>query len=133
MVSEADKYTPQSAKLTGEYLFGGLLLFGLVIFCLLISTDCYLNSVTCEVSVAAFVVALGVAIVVAWWRDRVASEKGEDMLKQIAAPIVMGFFYGCVVLYGVLSLIIVLTARDLVQSPSRIYAAGRGRGCRGDG
>jgi high-affinity Fe2+/Pb2+ permease len=92
MVSEADKYTPQSAKLAGEYLFGGLLLFGLVIFCLLISTDCYLNSVTCEVSVAAFVVALGVAIVVVWWRDRVASEKGEDMLKQIAAPIVMGFF-----------------------------------------
>jgi hypothetical protein len=60
------------------------------------------------------VVALGVAFVVVWRRDRVAPEKGEDMLNQIAAPFVIGFFYACMVLYGILSLILFLTARDLV-------------------
>jgi hypothetical protein len=67
---------------------------------------------------------------VEWRRDRAASGNGEDRLNQIAAPIVTGFLYGCVVLYGILSLILFLTARKLVQSPSNVYAAGRGRGCR---
>jgi hypothetical protein len=131
MDNETVQYTPKSARLAGEYLFGGLVSFGILVFSLLISGDCYFNAVTLGVSIAAVVASLVLLIVAVSWGQRLALRDGVPAGKTAATPYVLLAMYSPIIVYATLSLLVFLTSREPVQVSTRIYAGGgSGRGCR---
>lgn len=127
---DRSQYTPKSARLAGEYLFGGLISFGVLIFSLLVSSECYFNAVTYEVSIAGSVVSVVLLFAAIWWSKRIAERDAALPGKTAAAPYVLLALYGPIITYAILSLLVFLTSREPVQVPSRISAVGSGRGCR---
>ncbi len=53
MASENDNYTPPYARLGAAYPFGGLLVFGIGISTLLVSSDTYFNATTYTIAISA--------------------------------------------------------------------------------
>ena len=70
MDNDTAQYTAESARLAGEYLFGGLISFGILIFSLLVSSDCYFNAATYGLLIALMVISLSLLIAVICWSKR---------------------------------------------------------------
>jgi hypothetical protein len=130
MDNDTAQYTPKSARLAGEYLLGGLVSFGILVFSLLISSDCYFNAVTLGVSIAAVVASLFLLTAVISWSKRLALRDGALPGKTAAARYVLLAMYSPIIVYAILSLLVFLTSREPVQVSTRINASGSGRGCR---
>jgi hypothetical protein len=130
MDNDTAQYTPKSASLAGQYLLGGLVSFGIFIFSLLVSSDCYFNAVIFGVSIGAVAVSLFVLIALISWSKRIALRDGVLPGKTAAAPYVLLAMYAPFIVYAILSLLVFLTSREPVQVTTRIYASGSGRGCK---
>lgn len=130
MDNDTAQYTAKSARLAGEYLFGGLVSFGILVFSLLLSSDCYFNSITLGVSIAAVMVSIVFLIAMISWSKRLALRDGVLPGKTAAAPYLMLAMYLPFIVYAILSLLVFLTSREPIQVSTRIYASGSGRGCR---
>lgn len=129
MGHDTAEYTTKSARRAGEYLFGGLVSFGVLVFSLLVSSDCYFNAVTLGIWVTALVVSIVLLVAAIAWGKRLALR--DDVLpgKTAAAPYVLLAIYSPIVVYAILSILVFLTSRSPVQVFSRMHAIGRGRGC----
>jgi hypothetical protein len=121
MDNDTAQYTRKSARLAGEYLFGGLVSFGILVFSVLISEDCYFNAVTLRVSIAAVVASLFLLIAAISWSKRLALKEGMPSGKTAAAPYVLLAMYSPIIVYAILSLLVFLTSREPVQVSTRIY------------
>jgi hypothetical protein len=84
MDNDTAQYTPKSARRAGEYLLGGLVAFGILIFSLLVSSDCYFNAVTLRVSIAVVVTSLFLVAAFIWRRKRLAPRDARERLSAVA-------------------------------------------------
>jgi hypothetical protein len=130
MDSDTAQYTPKSARLAGQYLLGGLVSFGILIFSLLVSSDCYFNAVIFGVSIGAGSGVAYCAYRIDFVEQAFALRDGVRPGKTATAPYVLLAMYAPFIVYAILSLLVFLTSREPVQVTTRIYANGSGQGCK---
>jgi hypothetical protein len=124
-------YTEKSARLAGEYLFAGLIAFGLLIFSLLVGSDCYFNKGIYSLWIATVAAScLLFAGIIVWGKCLQSGGDVSSAQKAAGARYIMLALYAPFLVYGVLSLLVFLTSRHPVQAITYIRAAGSGRGCR---
>jgi hypothetical protein len=125
------EYTDKSARLAGEYLFAGLIAFGLLIFSLLVGSDCYFSKGTYSLWIATVVAScLLFAGIIVWGKRLQSGGDISSVRKAVGVRYIMLALYAPFLVYGVLSLLVFLTSRHPLQVITYIHAAGSGRGCR---
>lgn len=81
MSTESPEYTEVGARLAGEYLFGGLIAFGVMVFSWLVSADCYFSSriynATTAMAVAWIFLYIAVAVTVNHFPHRTMLRENE--------------------------------------------------------
>jgi hypothetical protein len=125
-----DQYTPRRAAMAGRYFLIGIVVFGFLVFSILISLDCYFNSWICTLleiaCVPLIVVYLSPAVLKLSGKDQTLTQKQRRGL----GIVFFTAFYGYVTIYGLLAVSLFISSKKPLEEDIQLFASGSGRGCR---